>query len=135
MATVQVFNASSQSIMLMVNQGPQFAIAGTGASLNWVPQVPTTGGPTYTSGNAAPNVIGNLGTNTVTAYVSGSPIGGGPFTFSLPTNYPVGSVQLYLFFASVQSATWMVLTDGMICAQQVVSMNVAKPHEHHESSK
>lgn len=132
MATVQVFNASSQNVTVMVNQGAQFGINGTGPSLQWVPQTPTSGGPTYTPGNAAPNVIGNASSNTVLAFVNGSPIGGGPFVFSLPTSYPVGSVQLYLFFASVQSATWLVLTDGMIVAQQTVSMHLAAPkgHEH-----
>lgn len=118
---VSIFNASSESITVTVNQGSQVPVPGTGGAQNWQPQTQASGsGPGYSSGNAAPNVIGNLGTNTVQAFVNGSPIGGGPFVFSLPSNYPVGSVQLYVFFATVQSVSWLILTDGMVCAQQTV---------------
>lgn len=119
---VAIFNASTQTITVTVNQGPQITVNGTAAAQSWQPQTQASGqGPTYSPGYPAPNVVGNLGSNQVTAAVNGVPIGGGPFTFSLPTTYPVGSVQLYLFFKTVQSASWLVLTDGMICAQQVMS--------------
>jgi hypothetical protein len=124
MATVPValFNASSQAITITVNQGSQVPVPATGPSLAWQPQTQASGtGPTYSTGYPAPNVLGSLLTNQVQAFVGGSPIGGGPFSFSLPNNYPVTSVQLYLFFATVQSASWLVLTDGKICAQQMVS--------------
>jgi hypothetical protein len=52
--------------------------------------------------------------------VRGSPIGGGPFQFSLPTSYPINSIQIFVFFATVQSATLVVLTDGMLAACQVL---------------
>lgn len=116
---VTVFNASSQTITIVVNNGPQVTVNGTGAAQGWQPQfqVPSMG-PSYSPGYAAMNVIGNLGMNRVQAFVNGVPVGGGPFRFSLPTNYPVSSVQLFLFFASVQTASWMILTDGKVCAQQ-----------------
>jgi hypothetical protein len=123
---VSLFNASSQSVTFTVNQGVQVAVSGTGPSLNWQPQTQASGtGPTYSPGYPAQNVVGNLGVNQVQAFVKGSPIGGGPFSFSLPSNYPVNSVQMYLFFANVQSASWLILTDGMICAQQMGSGPVA----------
>jgi hypothetical protein len=118
---VAIFNASSQTIAVTVNNGSQTSVNGTGATQNWVPQTQAAGtGPTYSPGYPAPNVVGNLGQNQITAFVNGVPVGGGPFFFSLPSNYPVGSVQLYLFFATVQSASWMILTDGKICAQQTI---------------
>ena len=119
---VTLINASSQSITLTVNNGPQIQIPGTGPSLNWAPQTqPPGSGPNYSPGYPAPNVIGNLGQNQLMAFVNGVPIGGSPFVFSLPTFYPVSSVQVYLLFSNVQSASWLVLTDGRLCAQQVIS--------------
>ena len=119
--TVAIFNGSSQAITVSVNNGSQVTIRGTGGAQSWQPQTQASGtGPTYSTNYAQPNVIGNLGTNQVMAYVSGLPVGGGPFSFSLPSHYPVGSVQMYLFFQSVQSASWLVLTDGKICAQQTI---------------
>jgi hypothetical protein len=59
--------------------------------------------------------------NQIAAYLSGSPIGGGHFSFSLPSNYPISSVQIYLSIQSLQSVTWVVLTDGIVCAQQTIN--------------
>ena len=119
---VTVFNASSQTIAVTVNQGSQFTVLGTGAAQNWAPQPQRSGaGPSFSPGYPAPNVIGNAAPNVIQAYVSGSPIGGGPFTFSLPQYYPVGSVQIFLFFATVQSATLVVLTDGTLAARQIIN--------------
>jgi hypothetical protein len=129
---VAVFNASSQAITITVNNGAQFSVAGTGPTQSWVPQTQASGtGPTYSPGYPAQNVVGNLGANQITAAVAGVPIGGGPFSFSLPNSYPVGSVQLYLFFQNVQSASWLVLTDGKICAQQIMSGPMAATELHH----
>jgi hypothetical protein len=120
--SVAIFNASSQTITVTVNNGAQVTVNGTGAAQSWQPQTQASGaGPTYSPSYPQPGVVGNHGTNQVTAYVNGVPVGGGPFSFSLPTNYPVGSVQLYLFFQTVQSASWLVLTDGKVCRQQTMS--------------
>jgi hypothetical protein len=130
---VAIFNASSQKIAVTVNNGSQTSVSGTGPSQNWVPQTQASGtGPTYSPGYPAPNVVGNLGQNQVTAFVDGVPVGGGPFYFSLPNGYPVGSVQMYLFFASVQSASWLILTDGKICAQQTIMGPAPAESLHHE---
>lgn len=116
---VSVFNASQQSIAVSVNQGPQFTVPGTGPAQNWAPQTQPAGtGPGYTPGYPGPNVIGNAGQNILQAYVAGTPIGG-PFMFALPQHRPVSSVQIYIAFASVQSATLIVLADGALVSQQV----------------
>ena len=134
---VNIFNASTQTITVVVNGGPQVSIGGTGATAGWQPvSQPASAGVSYSPGYPAPNVIGNLEVNNVTATVQGVPIGGAPFYFSLPTNYAVGSVQLYLFFGSVQSANWIALTDGKVCGTQISSA-LAPGTElayHHEKS-
>jgi|GEM_PF-3188524 len=119
--SVTIFNASSQSIAAMVNQGPQFSIPGTGPAQNWQPQSSASGaGPSFSPGYPSPNVLGTMGQNTIMFLLNGSPIGGRPFTFSLPNNLPIGSVQIFVFFSPQQSATLVVLTDGMLVSQQVI---------------
>jgi hypothetical protein len=114
--SVALFNASSQTITISVNNGPQVTVNGTGATQGWQPQTQSSGtGPSYSPGQPAPNVVGLQGRNMLQAFVNGAPVGDGPFMFSLPNNYPVGSVQISLFFATVQRASWMILTDGMVC--------------------
>ena len=119
---VKIFNASSQTITVMVNQGQQFTVLGTGAAQDWAPQTQAYGtGPSYSMGAPAPNVIGNSGRNILECFVVGCSVGG-PVALELPRDYPVGSVQIFIFFATVQRATWVVLTDGRICAQQMTSL-------------
>jgi hypothetical protein len=119
---VALFNTSSQTILFVINNGPQCAVAGTGTPGGWQPQTQAPRiGPTYSPGYPQPNMVGNLGLNQITAYVSGGPIGGAHFSFSLPTSHPVSSVQIYLFIQPFQSVTWVVLTDGRVCAQQIAN--------------
>lgn len=117
---VALFNVSRETIQFEVNNGPQVTVMGTGPE-KWQPQTqePCTG-PTYSRSYPSRNVLGP-GMNLITAYVNGRPIGGGPFQCPVPTYRQVSSVQIYFFLASVQSATWVVLTDGVICAHEVVS--------------
>lgn len=117
--SVQVFNASALGISVVVNQGTLFTVAATSSSASWVPSTPTSGGPTWTPGYPSPNVLGQNAPNTISASVSGTTLGS-PLTFSLP-NSQFTSVQLYVFFATMSSATWMVLVDGSVVAQQTVS--------------
>ncbi len=119
---VQVFNASSLAISVTVNQGTPFAVAATGASSNWAPSVPTSGGPTWTPGYPSPNVLGQNAPNTISASVNGTVIGS-PLTFTLPSSQ-FTSVQLYIFFATMSSVTWMVLVDGSIVTQQTLAAAV-----------
>jgi hypothetical protein len=118
---VALFNASSQSIQFTVNNGRQVSVNGTGPSQNWQPQTQAPGtGPTYSPSYPSQNVLGP-GMNLIMAYVNGMPIGDGPFQCPVPTYRQVSSVQIYIFFASMQSATWVVLTDGIISTHQAVS--------------
>jgi len=117
---VAVFNAGSQSVSVTVNQGPQIPVGPTGPSFDWAPQPQRPGlGPTYAPGNPAPNVIGNVGSNSVQAFVADVPIGGGAFQFSISSGDPVRSIQLYFFFADVQNTSWLALIDGKPLAQRV----------------
>jgi hypothetical protein len=121
--SVMLFNASSLVIAISVNQGPQIAVPPTGASLDWAPQNQDPDlGPEYAPGFPAPNVIGNAGVNVLAAKIAGVPVGGMPFQFAIPAGQPVGSVQIYVFFATVQSCSWLAVVDGKPITQQ---MNLA----------
>jgi hypothetical protein len=118
-ALVVLYNASTLPISITTNQGTQIPVTPTSANLNWAPQRQDPKlGPTYAPGFPAPNVIGNAGVNVLEAQLLGVPIGGTPFKFSIPAGDPVGSVQIYVFFSSVQSCSWLALVDGKPIAQQ-----------------
>lgn len=118
--SVLLFNASSLVISVTVNQGPQIAVPPTGVGLNWAPQRQNpSNGPAYTPGLPAPNAIGNTGTNILTALIDGVPVGGSPLEFTVPPDYPVGSLQIYLLFASIQNGSWLVLADGKPIEQRI----------------
>lgn len=118
--SVQVFNASALPLTITVNQGTSFSVAATGASNNWAPSTPTSGGPTWTAGFPSHNVLGQGADNTISASVTGTVIGSA-LTFRLPDTQ-FTSIQLYIFFATMSSATWMVLVDGSVVKQQTVSV-------------
>src|SRR5579863_2843915 len=68
---VALFNTSSQTILFVVNNGPQCAVAGTGAPVGWQPQTQAPGtGPTYSPNYPQPNVVGQCGMNQIAAYIS-----------------------------------------------------------------
>ena len=116
---VTLFNASTLVVSLTVNGGPQIPVPPTGASQNWSPQRQNpTNGPTYAPGNPAPNVIGNSAANAIQAYISGVPVQAGHFPFSIPTETLFSSIQIYVFFLSVQSCSWIALIDGKPFAVQ-----------------
>jgi hypothetical protein len=128
--SIAIFNAGMQSVTVIVNNGPQTLIPGTSPAQNWQPQTQAPGtGPSYSPGYPAPNVLGNAGPNQVQVYVAGSPIGGRPFQFSLPNNFPIGSVQIYLFFSNERNTSWLVLADGAICAQGNIAFGAAAESE------
>ena len=95
---VSIFNASSFSITVRVNNGEPVPIAGTSAAQNWQPQTQAPGtGPTYSPHYPAINVIGNVGHNNALAFVNGLPVGEDQFGFWLPRGYQIHSVQIYFF--------------------------------------
>lgn len=119
--SVTIFNASSLNLLATANQGPRFSLPATGPQFKWAPYPAPSGAPSYQPGFPQPNVIGNTGVNTMQAYVDGVPIGAAPFQFSIPERTPVGSLQVYFFFATVHSVSWIALIDGKPFAEQVVT--------------
>jgi hypothetical protein len=110
---VYLFNASSNLIYIYTNgAAPNQAISapGTSPTLLWVPQSPATQ-PTFTNTPQAGTF--GWGNNTVTVQVAGGTISQA-FTISIPQNtqLPMFSVEIYLFYQSVNSVSWMVLGDG-----------------------
>lgn len=115
---VTLFNACSTALSVTLNQGNQMALAATSAEYDWAPYPQdSTPVPTFTRGNPAPNVIGCGSPNSLSAFVNGVPEGGPPFQFTIPTEYPLTSIQIYVFFKSVQQCSWVALADGKIIAQ------------------
>jgi hypothetical protein len=106
--TITIFNANRLNIMMTVNNGSQFSIAGA-SSPSWSPSTPAVGGPGWSYAGAAPNVLAP-GMNTLMV----SPMGGAqPFvtTVMLPQDTQWNSLQLYIFFSYGQ-LSWIVLNDG-----------------------
>lgn len=115
---VTLFNASSTALSVTVNQGAQMGLAATGPEYDWSPYPQdSTPVPTFTPGNPAPDVIGCGSPNRMTAFLAGVPVAGPAFQFTIPEGYPVGSIQIYVFFATVQHCSWMALADGKTLAQ------------------
>ena len=109
MTTISIFNANYLPVQMTVNNGTQFSIAAA-AGPNWVPQSPTSGAPTWSNTTPAQNVIAP-GTNTLNITPSGSitPI---VATMVLSQSVMWTSFQLYIFFNSMQDASWIVLNNG-----------------------
>ncbi len=126
--SVAIFNASTQAISVSVNLGPQIPLGQSGPDVDWAPAPQTPGLPTYQPGNPAPNVLGNLGANIMQAYLGNVPIGGTPFQFSIPSGTTIGSIQIYLFFETVQTASWLALEDGKPFAERVITSVTSRRH-------
>lgn len=121
---VTIFNANQQSVQVQVNGGAQFTIAGTGSSQNWQPQQPNPNPLSFANGYPAPNVFGVLAPNQVILFAGGSPISQ-PLSISIPQSQPINSLQLYLFFGSYTSLSWVLLNSGMPIAQGTQLVNGA----------
>lgn len=107
--SVTVFNTNSLSVSVQVNNGPPFGIEGTGPYVGWVPQAPSSGGPSFSNSTPAPNLLAP-GVN----YVSVTPIGSvQPVTFPvvIPNSVQIISLQLYLF-STYNSVQWTVCNNG-----------------------
>lgn len=111
---VSVFNANTQSVQVVVNNGASFTIDGASGP-NYTPQLPTKGGPSFTLGGPAQNTFG-IGQNQVQITPTNSIISNS-FTMTLPASINYVSLQLYIFFATVNSVSWVLLQNGQIIAQ------------------
>ncbi|OLE54215.1 MAG: hypothetical protein AUG51_09270 [Acidobacteria bacterium 13_1_20CM_3_53_8] len=108
---VTIFNANQASVQVQVNGGTQFTIAGTGPSQNWQPQQPNPNPLSFNNGYPAANVFGTLAPNQVVLYSGGSPISQ-PLSISIPQTQVVNSLQLYFFFGTTTTVSWVMLNSG-----------------------
>jgi len=108
MVPVTIFNTSTLNVIMQVNNGQQFQIAGVSASGQ--PQVPAFGGPGWSYAGAAPNVLAP-GANSLMLAPSGMPR---PLmtTLTLPGDVQWNALQVYLFFSTYSDVSWVVLNQG-----------------------
>ena len=111
---VSIFNANTLPINVMVNNGQSFQIAGVTAP-TYAPQLPQSGGPSFSFGAPAQNTFG-VGTNQVQITPQNS-IVSNSFTMTLPASINYQSLQLYVFFANVNNVSWVLLQNGAILLQ------------------
>lgn len=108
MVAVTIFNTNTLPVFVQVNNGPQFQIAGAGPS--GAPQVPTSGGPTWSYTTMAPNVLApGLNSLVLTPEGSFQPI---MTTLSVQSRIQWLSVQIYLFFNAYGDLSWTLLNQG-----------------------
>jgi hypothetical protein len=108
---VTVFNSSTNACAILVNNGNQIVIPGTGPAQNWVAQQPNPGQLSFSNGYPAPNVLGSMGGNQIQVMINGMPIGS-PLHINIPQSGPIFSLQLYIFFSSNSSVSWTLLNNG-----------------------
>jgi hypothetical protein len=108
---VNLFNPSTFQVSVIVNNGSQFAIPGTGSAANWTPQMPPGGGPGW-SNFPSPGNFGVGNNQVIVAIQGGSPI---TLTVGLSSNIQWTSLQLYLF-ATYNNVTWLALESGRVAA-------------------
>ena len=120
--TVNIFNANNLPINLNVNNASSTVQIAAAAGPNWTPAVPTTN-PTF---NPGPPTSGNLGigVNNVQITPQGST---SPFVapINLPGSVNWSSIQIYIFFQSYTSCSWIVLNAGQQIAQGTVASEQA----------
>ena len=113
---VTLFNAQSEQLQVSINSGPQIVIPGTGPSLNWNPQQPSANFPSFAYGPPKANIFGTDGSNQIQVSIQGS-TNSYQYWVSIPPNLPVSSLQLYFFWGSSSTVTWILLNSGIPIAQ------------------
>jgi hypothetical protein len=121
---VAVFNANTNPVQISVNTGAPISISGTGPNQNWVPQQPSPNPLTYSNGYPAANVFGSLAPNQVTVIVNGVPISQ-PLQISIPQTGPLFSLQLYIFFGTTSTVSWIMLSGGQPIASGMALTHAA----------
>ena len=107
---VNVYNANTLSMMIGVNAPPSVWIGGTNAGLGWRPQVMLNTFTLNPSAAASPGVLA-IGANTLALTPQGSPVPN-QTQLSLPGSIQWSSVQLYIYFATTDTASWIILNQG-----------------------
>jgi hypothetical protein len=113
--TVNLFNATPDSIVVFVNAGDPLLVPGTSATSNWVAQQPEE----VVSWSNKENVKGQIGFKgcgivVQHASASNAPVGP-PSTFLIPplgVDGPVTSIQIYIFSAGNGAYGLILLQDG-----------------------
>ena len=112
---VNVFNASSHSLSLMINAGDPVKIAATGATQNWLPQQPTANAPTFTGGNPAPNAFGYATVedpNMILVKVADFP-GHQTIKLPIPKSPHITALEIYLIGGDAANVNWYALNAGV----------------------
>ena len=119
---VNIFNANSLSINVNVNNASRGIEIAAAAGPNWTPAVPATG-PTFIPGPPTPGSLG-IGVNNVVITPWGMP---SMFVapIYLPDTVNWSSIQIYIFFQSYSSCSWIVLNAGQQISQGVVTSELA----------
>jgi len=106
---VNMFNAAMLAINVNVNNSPTTFQIPAAATPSWLPGVPATN-PTFTPGPPAVGVLG-IGTNSVVL----TPVDWtSPFIANIVLSGSVvwSAIQIYVFFQSYDSCSWLVLNAG-----------------------
>lgn len=112
MIPVSIFNASALAAAIQVNQAPQpVRIGGTNGAIGWTPQRALGNQVGLDpSGAPGPNVLA-IGPNNVVIAPQGS-VAPSSFTLVIPGKMQWTALQLYIFFDTMQTVSWMVLNNG-----------------------
>jgi hypothetical protein len=119
---VNIFNANNQAITINVNNAVSGISVAAAAGPNWTPATPQTN-PTFNPTPPAQGVLG-IGTNAVLITPSTWPT---PFNaqVNLPGSVNWTSCQIYIFFQSASSCSWIVLNNGQVVSQSTVTSEAA----------
>lgn len=108
--TVNMFNADVLDINVNVNNSPNTFQIPAAAVPGWMPGVPAMN-PTF---NPAPPSVGvlGIGTNNVVLTPVNAP---SPFIAEIVLSNSVlwFSIQIYVFFLTYETCSWLVLNSGM----------------------
>jgi hypothetical protein len=115
---VNIFNANNQQITINVNNATSGFTVAAAAPTAWTPQTPQTN-PVFNQGPPSVGALG-IGMNSVQITPSTWPT---PFNaqVSLPGSVNWTSCQIYIFFLSASSCSWIVLNNGQVVSQSTVA--------------
>lgn len=107
--TVNMFNANVLPINVNVNNSVNTFPIAAAASPSWLPGVPATN-PAFSPGPPTPGILG-IGTNSVILTPQEAT---SPFIAKIVLSSSVNwsSIQIYVFFESYDSCSWLVLNAG-----------------------
>lgn len=112
--TVNMFNSNNLPINVNVNNAKSTFQIDAASGPNWTPQTPATN-PTFNPGPPTPGNLG-IGTNNVLLTPQGS-----TSSFNAQVQIPAAvnwqSIQIYVFFQSYTSTSWIVLNSGQLISQ------------------